>query len=955
MVDLAPEVEELRAEVAYWVSVAAHSDDVVARLQKELKELRSECDRRRVAREEERRQLLFKLQTERSRRCEQLLSLAMLLVACVLLIAVVASSSLQDERPGISHGVCSPCPDSLSSEVATAGRTTSSPMADDLSDSQDLVPASHQEPAPDYLGDAFKTASLHGDRFARLQRERARQVSSDGAQGGDLSDVSHQYANQLLSVGVERQVHPLLATELDGDGDAEDTGRDYGMAAAGTGYWPTQTREAVSATQKETPMKHETTAATDMRREEQAEQAALSSAMLARTCASMPCMNGGTCVAPRAQATDDGAVDGWKFVEGQGSCPAGLRLPGPSDIPDVAGAVKLLCEWCIAAIGDGHRLSGSGYGGKIEVETGDPPGDILCMPIPAPKVDLEATGSALPTYACECAHGWGGINCDEDVDECAVLKPCHAGASCFDSTTRNAASGTVLGMMTVAVGEYRCDCPLGRRGKHCDEVAPECGTGSRKDDDSIHTYLRHTVTVTPSRHVDSGGKDDSPVCANGGVCYTADDARWSSAAASALRALGEAETAQVPESSDTGDILSRTAVSISRVLCACAAGWVGPRCEDDLDECASSPCLSGGTCIQGHGASKQSATNTGSGFVGHSASGTFGHGKFRCLCPRGRGGSRCEIESATEYASNPAIWRAEAAPSTCNQQNKNDKDALAHSLGAAGFFEGRVGSSAHGSSWVALPPLGLRRSGDHVPQPHDPLGVVTLAFWLRPFSLTHQPSDLGVAAQFSGLPPKQMILSSGGGRSGDSVTGEPQLYLEDGALIFAVESQPESKRVNLSHRFAWTLPPNEWSHVTVSYGAAASLLAGHSYVGAAAASAPQKGFLDLYVNFHFVESAALPGGPPLDLRRLRIGGSVSAAELVTPGISSGLHGMLASIQIFDRPIRAHREVCDGKTPGLLGWWAFAGTRCLPCVAVLCFASQHTELTLACQQLTMAGP
>ena len=35
---------ELRAEVTYWASVAAHGDDVAARLRKELKELRTECE-----------------------------------------------------------------------------------------------------------------------------------------------------------------------------------------------------------------------------------------------------------------------------------------------------------------------------------------------------------------------------------------------------------------------------------------------------------------------------------------------------------------------------------------------------------------------------------------------------------------------------------------------------------------------------------------------------------------------------------------------------------------------------------------------------------------------------------------------------------------------------------------------------------------------------------------------
>ena len=151
----------------------------------------------------------------------------------------------------------------------------------------------------------------------------------------------------------------------------------------------------------------------------------------------------------------------------------------------------------------------------------------------------------------------------------------------------------------------------------------------------------------------------------------------------------------------------------------------------------------------------------------------------------------------------------------------------------------------------------------------------------------------------------------------------------------ATSDTSESHRVRILHRFAWTVPPNEWSHVTVSYGAASSSTP-RSHGASAAGSAPGKGFLDLYVDFHFVESAAIPGSPNLDLRSLRIGNGASADGLDRAGISTALHGMLASIQIFDRPIRAHREICDGSTPGLLGWWAFAGMHSLsPCVTLRC--------------------
>ena len=176
----AVEVEQLRAEVAYWAGHASHGDDQVAKLQADLKALRAECDRRRAAREEERRQLLRKLDTERSRRWEQSLSLVLLLIACVLLIAVVVSSRLEQpaRAAGSTSGTCPPCPALLlGSAAAAAAPPMPPPIEDELKRMQDKLKRIDLE---DFGGGVLDTSSPHGDRLGRLQREMQRRGTDRG-------------------------------------------------------------------------------------------------------------------------------------------------------------------------------------------------------------------------------------------------------------------------------------------------------------------------------------------------------------------------------------------------------------------------------------------------------------------------------------------------------------------------------------------------------------------------------------------------------------------------------------------------------------------------------------------------------------------------------------------------------------------------------------------------------
>ncbi|XP_074654184.1 uncharacterized protein LOC141908184 [Tubulanus polymorphus] len=61
----------------------------------------------------------------------------------------------------------------------------------------------------------------------------------------------------------------------------------------------------------------------------------------------------------------------------------------------------------------------------------------------------------------------------------------------------------------------------------------------------------------------------------------------------------------------------------------CLPGWSGDSCTDAINECASSPCQNGGTCIDDHN-------------------------RFHCLCPTGTAGDQCQVD-IDECRSRPCL------------------------------------------------------------------------------------------------------------------------------------------------------------------------------------------------------------------------------------------------------------------------------------------------------------
>uniref|UniRef100_A0A7N6AHJ7 Delta-like protein n=1 Tax=Anabas testudineus TaxID=64144 RepID=A0A7N6AHJ7_ANATE len=297
----------------------------------------------------------------------------------------------------------------------------------------------------------------------------------------------------------------------------------------------------------------------------------------------------------------------------------------------------------------------------------------------------------LEGFMCECPQGFTGATCEVRIGSSQVKRLCDAFIAArfhlwckhvfilpiFQTKVQNDPCNPNpchhKAQCHSLVGDFYCSCPDDYEGKTCSELKDHCKTNQCQGNSTYGApaYLLSllidscTVAVATNGTQKRVWRISSNVCGPHGRCISLPAGNFSCSCEPGFTGTYCHENINDCASSPCKN--GGTCIDgINSFKCFCPNGWEGSLCDDDVNECSRNPCQNGGQCVDLLNDFYCNCVDNWKGKTCHSREsqcdsstcsngGTcYDHGdSFLCSCPSGWGGSTCNTAKNSSCDSGP--------------------------------------------------------------------------------------------------------------------------------------------------------------------------------------------------------------------------------------------------------------------------------------------------------------